>query len=83
MDDFFCTYIEGSKLDTKKLKLKIVKYQIEFTLSIVLSVTHKNFLFLQHVKKFAVPGIHLEFIAFSNQASIFNVLETPSKFSIN
>lgn len=82
MDDFFCTYIEGSKLDTKKLKLKIVKYQIEFTVSIVLSVTHKNFLFL-HVKKFEVTGIHLELRAFSNQASIFNVLETPSKFSIN
>lgn len=82
MDDFFCTYIEGSKLDTKKLKLKIVKYQIEFTVSIVLSVTHKNFLFL-HVKKFKVTGIHLELRAFSSQASIFNVLETPSKFSIN
>lgn len=41
MEDFFVPTMKHVKLDTKKLKLK--EYQIEFTINIVLSFTHKNF----------------------------------------
>lgn len=45
MDDFFVHILKDIKLDTKKLKLKVVKeYQIEFTINIVLRFTH-NFCF--------------------------------------
>lgn len=79
----FCTYIENIKLATEKPRLQLVKdYQIEFAVSTVQFHTLKK-LFSQQVKIFEVTGIHLEFIAFRNQASIFSMSETPSKISIN
>jgi len=42
VDDFFVHISKDIKLDTKKLKLKVKEYQIEFTINIVLRFTHKT-----------------------------------------